>query len=171
LADHVWRATGLEVLEVEKYQYNYYVTVGRNGKPLQELLVFPNGAIQPEPQSMMWLGQPMYIDNATALAIAKKWLDTYFPGTEAKEVYTFPGYYTVHFTTSDGDMQMNSISGYNGAVIFHKWHGKHIQQPDLFIINTLKKLIETLLLLFLLLFLLLYLFRRRTHGTPIDMCI
>jgi len=87
LADHVRRAAGLEVLEVEKYQYNYYVTVGRNGKPLQELLVFPNRAIHPEPQSMMWLGQPMYIDNATALAIAKKWLDTYFPGTEVKEVY------------------------------------------------------------------------------------
>jgi len=127
LADYVRRATGLEVLEVEKYQYNYYVIVGRSGKPLQELLVFPNGAIHPEPQSMMWLGQPIYIDNATALAIAKKWLDTYFPGAEVEEVYTFPGYYTVHFTTSDGDMQMISISGYNGAVIFHKWHGKHIQ--------------------------------------------
>ena len=115
------------MLEVEKYQHNYYVTVGRNGKPLQVLLVFPNGAIHPEPQSMMWLGQPMYKDNATALAIAKKWLDTYSPCAEVKEVYTLPGYYTVHFTTSDSDMRMNSTSGYNGTVTSHKWHGKHIQ--------------------------------------------
>ena len=89
LVDYVSKTTGLEVLEMEKYQYNYYVIVGRDGKPLQELLVLPNGAIHPEPQLMMWLGQPMYIDNATALAIAKRWLETYFPGAEVKEVY-FP---------------------------------------------------------------------------------
>ncbi len=126
IVDYVSKATGLEVLEAEKYQYNYYVIVGSNGKPLRELLVFPNGAIHPEPQSMMWLGQPMYIDNVTALAIAKKWLDAHFPGSEIEETYTFPGYYTIHFTTPDGDMQMISVSGYNGAVIFHWWHGHHI---------------------------------------------
>jgi len=62
----------------------------------------------------------------TALAIAKKWLDAHFPGSEIEETYTFPGYYTIHFTTPDGDMQMISVSGYNGAVMFHWWHGHHI---------------------------------------------
>jgi hypothetical protein len=46
----------------------------------------------------------MYIDNATTLAIAKRWLETYFPGTEVKEALIFPGYYTIYFTTPDGDM-------------------------------------------------------------------
>ena len=40
---------------------------------------------------------------------------------DVEEVYMFPGYYTVHFAMSDGDMHMIS------TVIFHKWHGKHLQ--------------------------------------------
>ncbi|AEA12519.1 hypothetical protein TUZN_1038 [Thermoproteus uzoniensis 768-20] len=126
LVQYVESATGLEVLEAEKYQYNYYVIVGRGGKPLEELLVFPNGVIHPEPQSMMWRGLPMLIDNKTAVEIAERWLAAHFPGSEIEEVHVFPGYYTIHFMTPDGDMQMLSVNGYNGAVLFHWWHGRYI---------------------------------------------
>ncbi|MEM4763425.1 MAG: PepSY domain-containing protein [Pyrobaculum sp.] len=114
-----------DVISVEKYSNGYYVIVGVGGVPQWELLVFPNGFVHPEPQSMMWRGAPMRISEEEARKIAEGWLARYFPGAEIEEVYVFPGYYTFHFKIGD-DMQMLSVNGYSGAVWFHSWHGRYI---------------------------------------------
>ncbi|ABO08159.1 hypothetical protein [Pyrobaculum calidifontis] len=125
VVEYVKRVTGYEVISVEKYSNGYYVVVGIGGAPQREVLVFFNGVIHPEPQSMMWLGSPMRISEEEARRIAESWLASRFPGAVIEEEYTFPGYYTFHFEVS-GDMQMLSVNGYSGAVWFHSWHGKYL---------------------------------------------
>jgi len=129
IVEYVEDKTGYEVISVEKYTNGFYVIVGSDGYPLYELLVFPNGVIHPEPQSMMWNGAPMRITEDEARKIAESWLARYFPGAEIKEIYKFPGYYTLHFEIN-GDMQMLSVNGYNGAVWFHSWHGKYLGEVE-----------------------------------------
>jgi hypothetical protein len=125
VARYVEERTGYEVLSVEKYSNGYYVVLDLGGSPQYELLVFPNGVVHPEPQSVMWRGAPVRISEEQARSIAQSWLSRYFPGAEIEEVYTFPGYYTYHFKIGD-DMQMLSVNAYSGAVWFHSWHGKYL---------------------------------------------
>jgi len=70
IVEYVRQSTGYEVISVEKYSNGYYVVVGVGGVPQRELLVFFNGVIHPEPQSMMWLGSPMRISEEEARRIA-----------------------------------------------------------------------------------------------------
>ncbi|MEL9991238.1 MAG: hypothetical protein QXP98_08400 [Thermoproteus sp.] len=130
VVEYVAEKTGYKVLDVEKYEYNYYVIVGdADGRPVAELLVYSNGLIHPEPQSMMWRGEPMRLSLNDAYKIAESWLAQNFPGAEIVENYTFPGYYTFHFMWN-GDMQMLSVNAYNGAVWFHTWHGRYLGEIE-----------------------------------------
>ncbi|HII47268.1 TPA: hypothetical protein HA333_07445 [Pyrobaculum aerophilum] len=129
VGEYVKQRTGYDVISIEKYSNSYYVIIGIGEKPQYEILVFPNGFIHPEPQSMMWYGAPMRITEEEARSIAERWLAKYFPGAEIEEAYVFPGYYTFHFKIG-GDMQMLSVNGYNGAVWFHSWHGKYLGEVE-----------------------------------------
>lgn len=130
IVEYVEQRTGYNVISVEKYSNGYYVIIGADDKPLYEILVFPNGFIHPEPQSVMWHGAPMRITEEEAESIAENWLARYFPGSKIEEVYVFPGYYTFHFEIN-GDMQMLSVNGYDGAVWYHGWHGKYLGEVAL----------------------------------------
>ncbi|RFA93043.1 hypothetical protein [Pyrobaculum aerophilum] len=129
VGEYVKQRTGYDVISIEKYSNGYYLIIGVGEKPQYEILVFPNGFIHPEPQSMMWYGAPMRITEEEARSIAERWLAKYFPGAEIEEAYVFPGYYTFHFKIG-GDMQMLSVNGYNGAVWFHSWHGKYLGEVE-----------------------------------------
>ncbi|MCU7787655.1 hypothetical protein ODS41_06970 [Pyrobaculum sp. 3827-6] len=80
VARYVEERTGYEVLSVEKYSNGYYVVVGLGGSPQYELLVFPNGVVHPEPQSVMWRGAPVRISEEQTRSIAQSWLSRYSPG-------------------------------------------------------------------------------------------
>ncbi|CCC81114.1 hypothetical protein [Thermoproteus tenax] len=116
-----------EIKLIEKYSNNYYVVIWdkRQNIGIEELLVYPNGVVHPEPQSMMWRFRDPG-NEAVAERIAEEWLSHNFPGSVITEAYPFRGYYTFHFKTPDGDMQMISVSPY-GQVIYHWWHGKYIK--------------------------------------------
>lgn len=62
-----------------------------------------------------------------ARKIAEQWLRANMPGSEIKEEYIFPGYYTFHFKTPNGGMQMLSVNAYTEYVLFHIWQGKYLR--------------------------------------------
>ena len=131
-------SSSLEVKSIEKYSNNYYVLIWDTERDIGalEIIVFPNGMIHPEPQSMMWnylyghciqpQTQAGEIDIEKAKEIAEKWISTNIPGSRIVEEYVFPGYYTFHFKTPEGQMQMLSVNAYTGYVVFHQWHGNYI---------------------------------------------
>lgn len=127
----------LEIRSIEKYSNNYYVIIWDRDRNIGalELIVLPNGFIHPEMQSMMWntlyghhgigyRGNEIGIERARE--IAEHWLKTNMPGSILEEEYIFPGYYTFHFKTPSGDMQMLSVNAYTGYVLFHSWHGRYL---------------------------------------------
>lgn len=130
----------LQILEVEEYQYNYYVIVWNTAvdEGAFEFLIYPNGAMMVEPQSMMWnyaygphagmMGgcRGAVLSEKEARGAAEAWISSRFPGATIEEAYAFPGYYTFHFKLPDGDMQMLSVNACGGAVWYHWWHGRFI---------------------------------------------
>lgn len=125
---------GLGVYSIEEYSNNYYaILVDADGRPVLEVLVFSNGVVHPEPQSMMW--NTRYGHQQTtgarglsleeARRVAEDWLRSNYPGSSIVEEYEFPGYYTFHFKTEEHGMQMLSVNQYTGDVVFHAWHGSY----------------------------------------------
>jgi hypothetical protein len=149
-------ATGnknLALDEVMQFQWNYYAIVKdtSTGQGAFELLANPQtGAVYPEMgPNMMWntqyghmagvgmmgtqrqqpSGQPVVAADQ-AQQIAQQWLDQNQPGSVAETADTFPGYYTLHFTT-DGQLSgMLSVNASTGGVWYHTWHGRFLASTE-----------------------------------------
>ena len=143
----------LEIDEFEEYSHNFYVSLieKSTGRGAVEIIIDRySGSFQPEPQSMMWnskygmmgsqgmmgmMGNPqqaeMTVTPEQALETAQDFLDIVYPGTEADEIVTYYGYYTI-MTTHEGEHYgMLSVNGYTGAVWYHTWHGMFISGAGL----------------------------------------
>jgi hypothetical protein len=149
--------TELEIGEFEEYSHNYYVSLveREGGRGAFEIIIDRySGGLRPEPQSMMWNGKygtasggmmmrgrsnnqgmmggssstEMNISSTEAMDIAQGFLDVVYPGTEADEILSYYGYYTV-MTVKYGDHYgMLSVNGFSGDVWYHTWHGSFISE-------------------------------------------
>ncbi len=131
----------LEIDEFEEYSHNFYVSLieKSTGRGAIEIIIDRySGSFQPEPQSMMWnsnygmMGQyqtaEMVITSEQALKTAQDFLDIVYPGTEADEIVSYYGYYTIMTTLEGEHYGMLSVNGYTGAVWYHTWHGMFISE-------------------------------------------
>jgi len=140
----------LAVKEIEEYTANFYVQVAEKSTGIGafELLVDKyTGSIYPEMgPNMMWntkygmmrggilggiFGAPtatMPVNATAAKAYAQQFLNAYYPGTVAEEVFAFYGYYHVMVQLNGNDYGMLSVNGYTGQGWFHTWHGTFIQE-------------------------------------------
>ena len=66
-----------------------------------------------------------------AKADAQQYLNAYYPGTTAEEVFAFYGYYHVMVQLNGNDYGMMSVNGYTGQGWYHTWHGTFIQELEL----------------------------------------
>lgn len=150
----------LEIGELEEYSHNYYVSLVEkdSGRGAFEIIIDRySGSFMPEPQSIMWndkygtmggsmmmrgsrsnnqgmMGGPsateMNVSSGKAMEIAQNFLDVVYPGTEANEILTYYGYYTI-MTTKDGEHYgMLSVDGTSGDVWYHTWHGSFISEVN-----------------------------------------
>ncbi len=135
----------LEIDEFEEYSHNFYISLieTSTGKGAIEIMIDRySGSFQPEPQSMMWnskygmMGQSqtaeMVVTSEQALKIAQDFLDIVYPGTEADEIVSYYGYYTIMTTLEGEHYGMLSINGYSGEVWYHTWHGMFISEVEEF---------------------------------------
>ncbi len=133
----------LEIDEFEEYSHNFYVSLieKSTGRGAIEIIIDRySGSFQPEPQSMMWnsnygmMGQyqtaEMVITSQQALKTAQDFLDIVYPGTEADEIVSYYGYYTIMTTLEGKHYGMLSVNGYTGAVWYHTWHGMFISGAE-----------------------------------------
>lgn len=73
------------------------------------------------------LSSDMPVDEAQAIELAQKYLDTARPGTTAgEEADAFYGYYTLHVLNDGQVTGMLSVNGYTGQVWYHTWHGAFV---------------------------------------------
>ena len=73
------------------------------------------------------LSPDMPVDEAQAIELAQKYLDTARPGTTAdEEADAFYGYYTLHVLNDGQVTGMLSVNGYTGQVWYHTWHGAFV---------------------------------------------
>ena len=143
----------LEIDKFEEYSHNFYVSLieKSTGRGAVEIIIDRySGSFQPEPQSMMWnskygmmgsqgmmgmMGNPqqaeMTVTPEQALETAQDFLDIVYPGTEADEIVTYYGYYTIMTTLEGEHYGMLSVNGYTGAVWYHTWHGMFISGAGL----------------------------------------
>ncbi len=70
----------------------------------------------------------MPVNEAQAKVDAQQYLNTYYPGTTAEEVFAFYGYYHVMVQLNGSDYGMMSVNGYTGQGWYHTWHGTFIQE-------------------------------------------
>ncbi len=69
----------------------------------------------------------MPVDEAQAIELAQKYLNTVRPGTTAdEEADAFYGYYTLHVLNDGQVTGMLSVNGYTGQVWYHTWHGAFV---------------------------------------------
>ena len=113
------------------------------GASATEVIVDPvNGAVSTEPgPAMMWntrygmhgaVGdvEPS-ISAQRAQQLATAWLDANLPGRIAQPPDSYPGYYTMETTRSDGTINgMLSVNATAGQVWYHSWHGHFIAKDD-----------------------------------------
>jgi hypothetical protein len=142
---------GLAVDEVIEFSNNYYASIREKstGVGAFEILIDKStGNVMEEPPSMMWdtrygmmpggmmggagfgTGGPMTVSSQQAQDTAQAWLDANQPGTKARTVDPFYGYYTVDFERAGSLVGMLSVNGYSGQVWYHTWHGSFIQTKD-----------------------------------------
>ncbi len=135
----------LEIDEFEEYSHNFYVSLIEKsaGRGAIEIIIDRySGSLQPEPQSMMWnskygmMGNPqnaeMAITSEQALRNAQDFLDIVYPGTEAGEIVSYYGYYTIMTTLEGEHYGMLSVNGYSDDVWYHTWHGMFISEVEEF---------------------------------------
>ena len=72
----------------------------------------------------------MTITSEQALKIAQDFLDIVYPGTEAGEIVSYYGYYTIMTTLEGEHYGMLSVNGYSGEVWYHTWHGMFISEVE-----------------------------------------
>ena len=74
------------------------------------------------------LSPDMPVDEAQAIELAQKYLDTVRPGTTAdEEADAFYGYYTLHILRNGETVGMLSVNGFSRQVFLHTWHGDFVQ--------------------------------------------
>lgn len=67
----------------------------------------------------------MPVSAGEALEVARRYLDTYLPGTTVGEAADpFYGYYTIHIRRDGQVIGMLSVNGYTRQVFVHSWHGE-----------------------------------------------
>jgi len=133
----------LEIDEFEEYSHNFYVSLieRSTGRGATEIIIDRySGSFQPEPQSMMWnskygmMGQSqtaeMVVTSEQALEIAQGFLNIVYPGTEADEIVSYYGYYTIMTALQGEHYGMLSVNGYSGDVWYHTWHGMFISEVE-----------------------------------------
>ncbi len=133
----------LTIDEFEEYSHNFYVSIVEKSTERGAIEIIVDrydGALQPEPQSMMWnvkygmMGASreaeMGITSEQALKIAQDFLDIVYPGTTADEIVTFYGYHTIMTTLNDEHFGMLSVNGYTGDIWYHTWHGMFISEVE-----------------------------------------
>lgn len=133
----------LSIAEFEEYSYTFYLSITEKstGRGAIEVIIDRySGSLQPEPQSMMWNGkysmmgsyQPaqMSVTQQQAMKIAQDYVDVAYPGTEAHEIVSYYGYYTILTTLEGKHYGMLSVNGYTGAVWYHTWHGMFITEEE-----------------------------------------
>jgi hypothetical protein len=144
---------GLEIDEFEEYSSNFYVSLVETGTgrgAIEIIIDRYSGSYQPEPQSMMWNGKygmmgggmmsggmtggsqqaQMTVTQQQSMKIAQDFLNVAYPGTEADEIVTYYGYYTI-MTELEGEHHgMLSVNGYSGDVWYHTWHGMFISEVE-----------------------------------------
>ncbi len=133
----------LEIDEFEEYSHNFYVSLieKSTGRGAIEIIIDRYYAnYQPEPQSMMWNGKygmmgsyqqsQMPVTQQQAIEIAQDFLDVVYPGTEADEIITYYGYYTIMTELDGKHYGMLSVNGYSGDVWYHTWHGMFISEVE-----------------------------------------
>jgi hypothetical protein len=73
----------------------------------------------------------MPVDEAEAIELAQKYLDTVRLGSTAnEEADAFYGYYTLHVLTGSKVTGMLSVNGYTGQVWYHTWHGAFVAMTE-----------------------------------------
>ncbi|MBI3931048.1 MAG: peptidase M4 [Chloroflexi bacterium] len=133
----------LEINEFEEYSHNFYISIMEKstGRGAIEIIIDRySGSYQPEPQSMMWNGKygmmgsyqtgEMTVTPPQAVKIAQDFLDMVYPGTEAGEIVSYYGYYTIMTTLEGEHYGMLSLSGYSGEIWYHTWHGLFISEVE-----------------------------------------
>ena len=133
----------LEIDEFEEYSHNFYVSIieKSTGRGAAEVIIDRyNGSLQLEPQSMMWnsrygmMGNTQQAEMAhtseQALKTAQDFLDKVYPGTEADEITSYYGYYTIMTTLEGKHYGMLSVNDYSGDVWYHTWHGMFISEVE-----------------------------------------
>ena len=101
----------LKIDEFEEYSHNFYIAIIEKsaGKGAIEIIIDRySSSYQPEPQIMMWSSKydmmdqsqtaEMAVTSEQALKIAQDFLDKVYPGTEAGEIVSYYGYYTIMTT-------------------------------------------------------------------------
>ncbi len=84
-----------------------------------------------DPQTTSDLSAEVPVNADEAVVIAQRYLDTYFPGTEAdEEADPFYGYYTLHILRDGSTVGMLSVNGYTREVSVHTWHGRLIEMSE-----------------------------------------
>jgi len=145
----------LEVKEIMEFSNHFYIEIYEKSTGLGAFEMLADkytGALSPEPgPNMMWntkysvmmhrnfsgtggmmgrvygyQGVRMTVDQESAKRLTQEYLDTTFPGTEAGEVATFYGYYTVHVLRKGEVYGMLSVEGHTGQVWYHSWHGTFV---------------------------------------------
>jgi hypothetical protein len=138
------KPSGLYPGEVIWFDNGFYVELKDSaGASATEVIVDPaGGTVFTEPgPAMMWntrYGMHGVIGGANASISAQRarqtaaaWLDANLPGRIAQPPDSYPGYYTMETTTSDGTVNgMLSVNAATGQVWYHSWHGHFIAKDD-----------------------------------------
>ena len=72
----------------------------------------------------------MVVTSQRALKIAQDFLDVVYPKTEADEIVSYYGYYTIMTALQGEHYGMLSVNGYSGDVWYHTWHGMFISEVE-----------------------------------------
>jgi hypothetical protein len=133
----------LGIDEFEEYSHNFYLSLvekSTGGGAIEIIIDRYSGSYQPEPQSMMWNGKygmmggfqqtQMIVTQQQAMKIAQDFLDVVYPGTEADEIVSYYGYYTIMTKLDGKHYGMLSVNGYSGDIWYHTWHGMFITKVE-----------------------------------------
>ena len=133
----------LEIDEFEEYSHNFYVSLiekNTSRGAIEIIIDRYSGSYQPEPQSVMWNGKygmmggskqaQMTVTEQQAMKIAQDFLDMAYSGTEADEIVSYYGYYTIMTMLKGKHYGMLSVNGHSGDVWYHTWHGMFISEVE-----------------------------------------
>jgi len=141
----------LALAEVMAFDNHFYASVKEQDSGLYafELLIDRfNGQVVFEPgPNMMWntkyghmkmdmlnrffgvgsVDSQMTLSANEAQKTAQQFLENVLPGTAARKVDRFYGYYTFHILRKEKPIGMLSVNGQSGQVWVHSWHGEFLE--------------------------------------------